>query len=322
MKRVAKHKGPYNIVIEEVDIPTISDTEVLVKAERSLISRGSELWRRYIRPEPIPHSSMGYLLSGTVAEVGTSVTEISPGDRVSARVAHAEYAAVEAVGSPQDPHVGLLPDDVSNEAGLFWPRTTSCIQWVNETGARRGDDMVIIGQGLVGCVIMQVAKDDGLARVIAVDALPSRCEMARGLGADEVVDASAGDPVEAVKALTQGEGADIVVYAVGGRAGPKAFAQGLDMVKRGGLIQVVGLYEDGPLPLDSSKIQGKRLIGGRLDQTGRAEAAERAMRMLAQRKVRAEDTITHRFPAEEAAAAYELVHKNPGEVQGVVLVWD
>ncbi len=322
MKRVAKPEGAYNIVLEEVEIPPVSDSEVLVKAERSLISRGSELWRRYVRPEAIPHSAMGYLLTGRVVEVGARVTEFSPGDRVSTRNPHAEYVAVDVLNSPDDPKVGLLPPEVSMEAGLFWPRTTSCVLWVRETGARKGDDMVILGQGLVGSVIMQVAKADGLARVIAVDALPYRCEMARSLGADEVVDASTEDPVEAVMRLTGGAGADIVVEAVGGKAGIRAFAQAQDMVKRGGLLQVVGLYEDEPLPLDSSKIQGRRLVGGSLDRGLRADAAKRAMQLLGERKVRAEETITHRFPADQAAAAYEFVYKHPEESQGVVLVWD
>ena len=68
MKRVAKPAGAYNIVLEEVDVPIIVPTEVLVCAECSLISRGSEIWRRYVHEEAIDHRMMGYSLVGRVVE--------------------------------------------------------------------------------------------------------------------------------------------------------------------------------------------------------------------------------------------------------------
>ena len=206
MKRVAKPEGAYNIVIEEVDLPRISASQMLIRARRSLISRGSEIWRRYVRPEAIDHHMMGYSLMGTVVEAGAQVEGFSPGERVAAVAPHAEYVAVDVNAPVPDPKVVHLPDGISDEAATFWPLATNSVLWVRETGAGEGETMVILGQGLVGSGCMQVAKADGLARVIAVDALPRRCELARKLGADEVVDASSEDPVEAVSRLTGGKG--------------------------------------------------------------------------------------------------------------------
>ena len=79
--------------------------------------------------------------------------------------------------------------------------------------------MVIQGQGRVGSLCMQAAKAQGVDRVIGIDALPLRCELARELGIDAVIDASAEDPIAKVLELTDGQGAEIVVEAVGGRAG-------------------------------------------------------------------------------------------------------
>lgn len=322
MRRVAKPEGRFNIVLEDVDIPSITDTEVLIRAERTLISRGSEIWRRYVRPEAIPHQMMGYSLTGRVVAVGARVTGYSPDDRVAALAPHAEYVAVEVVHSPHPPSVVRLPDAVSTEAGTFWPLATSSVLWMWETGARRGDTMVILGQGLVGSGCMQVARAGDMGRVIAVDALPRRCELARLLGADEVVNASTEDPVEGVKRLTGGAGADVVVEAVGGRAGARAFAQAQDMVRAGGLLQVLGLYEEEPLPLDSGKIQGRRLIGGYLDSNKRPVGSERALELLATGGIQAEKMITHRFPFTEAAAAFDLLYNRLDEAMGVILVWD
>ena len=129
--------------------------------------------------------------------------------------------------------------------------------------------MVIVGQGLVGSLMLQVARANGRGRLVAVDALPMRCAQAAELEADEVINAADEDPVARVLELTDGNGADVVIYAVGGRAGLRAFDQAQRMTARGGLLQVVGLYEDDPLPLSSSEIQRKRLIGGALPNSDR-----------------------------------------------------
>jgi threonine dehydrogenase-like Zn-dependent dehydrogenase len=310
------------VVIEEVDVPKIADTEVLIRAERTLISRGSEIWRRYVRPEAIEHRMMGYSLVGGIVEVGAQVSGLAVGDRVAASAPHAEYVAVGMGDARTGPRLVVLPDEISSEAGTFWPLATSSVMWMWQIEAGGEETMVILGQGLVGSGCMQVAKAEDMARVIAVDALPLRCDLARQLGADQVVDATAVDPVEAVHKLTEGEGADVVVEAVGGRAGVRAFVQAQDMVKRGGLLQVIGLYEGEPLPLDSSKIQGRRLVGGYLDSSRRVEGSDRALQLLAEGKIQMEKMITHRFPCAEGAAAFDLLYNRLEETMAVILVWD
>ena len=322
MKRVAKPEGQFNIVVEEVEVPAIAPTQVLIRAERTLISRGSEIWRRYVRPEAIDHQMMGYSLAGCVVEVGAQVDGLAIGDRVAAVAPHAEYVAVETVDASPRPRVVHLPDQISAETATFWPLATSSVLWMWQTGARPEDTMVILGQGLVGSGCMQVARAENMGRVIAVEALPSRVALARQLGADEVVDAAAEDPVEAVQRLTGGAGADIVVEAVGGRAGARAFAQAQDMVKRGGLLQVLGLYEDEPLPLDSGKIQGRRLVGGYLDPDQRPLGSDRALTLLAEGEIQMEKMITHRFPFVEAATAFDLLYSRLEETMAVILMWD
>ncbi len=321
MKRVAKPEGAFRIVIEDVPVPEIKESEVLIRAERTLISRGSEIWRRYIRPEAIDHQRMGYSLVGTLVQVGSQVEELSMGERVAAVAPHAEYVVVEVVHPRVRPPVVPLPDSVSAESGTFWPLSTSSVLWMDETEAGPEDTMVILGQGLVGSCCMQVAKASGTGRVIGVDALPLRCKLAADLGADAVVDVSKEDPVDVVNALTEGRGADVVVEAVGGRAGARAFDQAQEMCRRGGLIQVLGLYEDEHLPLDSSKIQGKRLVGGYRDASVRPQGSDRAIQLLAEGGIRPEDMITHRFSFEDAAEAFDLLYNRLGETMGVILVW-
>ena len=321
MKRIAKPAGACNIVVEEVEMPEIAATEILIRAECSLISRGSEIWRRYVREEAISHRMMGYSLVGRVEAVGAEVEGFAVGERVAALAPHAEYAAVEVV-SRNKPAAVRLPAGLSAEAGTFWPLATSSVLWMWQTEAGPDDVVVIQGQGLVGSGCMQAAKAQGAGRVIGIDALPLRCELARQLGADAVIDASTGDPVAQVLELTDGMGADVVVEAVGGRAGAHAFAQAQDMLKGGGLLQVLGLYEGEALPLYSEKIMGKRLVGSYLDAAQRPAGSTRALELLATGQIQFANMITHRFPYAEAAAAFDLLYNRLGETMAVLLLWD
>jgi len=330
MRRVAKPEGQFNIIIEEVEKPELSPHEVLVRSERTLISRGSEIWRRYVAAEAIDPAIMGYSQAGVVVEVGAEVgnevdgevTGIKVGDRVATLRPHAEFVVVDTQRHAND--IIAIPDDVSAEAATFWPLAKSALRWMAATKVHKGQTMVVLGQGLVGSICMQVAKRVHGAHIIAVDALPLRCQLAERLGADEVIDISSEDPVEAVSKLTEGEGADFVIEAVGGRAGAAAFAQAQDMVKRGGLIQVLGLYEGEPLPLDSSKIQGRRILGGIIDVDDKTiiEAGEQAMGHLRAGVIATEDMVTHRMPFTDAAAAFDLLYNKLGETMAVTLVWD
>ena len=215
MKRVIKPEGAYHVEIEDVPLPEIRQTEVLIRTERTLISRGSEIWRRYVREEAIDHQMMGYSLAGTIVQVGAQVDDFSMGERVAALAPHAEYVAVEVVNSRHKPSVVSLPDAVTSEAATFWPLATSSVLWMRDTGVGSDDTMAILGQGLVGSCCMQVARHLHDCRVIAVDALSLRCDLAEQLGASAVVNAGETDPIAAVKELTDGRGADVVVEAVG-----------------------------------------------------------------------------------------------------------
>jgi len=322
MKRVAKAQGRGNIWLEEVDPPKIGPTEVLVQAERSLISRGSEIGRRYDREEAIDPRIMGYSLAGHVVEAGAEVRDFTVGDRVAALAPHAEYVAMEVVNPPHRPSVVPIGPSLSSEAATFWPLATSSVLWMEQTEAGADDCMVIQGQGLVGSGCMQVAKALGVGCVAAVDTLPLRRALADRLGADRVLDGLDRELVEQVRDLTQGRGADVVVEAVGGRAGSAAFAQAQDLVRRGGLIQVLGLYENEPLPLDSGKIQGVRLVGGYLDARARPAGSEKALQLLSTGAIQVDPMITHRFSYKEAKGAFDLLYNELEKTMAVVLVWD
>ena len=136
-----------------------------------------------------------------------------------------------------------------------------------------------------------------------------------------MINAADEDPVRAVHKLTGGLGAEIVVYAVGGPAGPKAFDQSLDMLARGGLLHLVGRYEDAPLPFWSHKFAGKRMFEGYFVRSKGMAEAKRGMDLMATGAIRTDLMTTHRFAFSDAPAAFDLLYRNAGETLGVLLDW-
>jgi L-iditol 2-dehydrogenase len=318
MIRVTKPEGFGNIQLEEVPVPEIEERQVLVKTRATLISRGSELFRRYNQESAVSPAIMGYSLTGVVEKVGTRVTEYRAGDRVKVTAPHAQYAVgpVDA-----EDRVMPLPETVSFEEGTLLPLATSAVAWADTSHPPEGATVVITGQGLVGSLMLQVLRTYRPGRLIVVDALPLRCAMARQFGADAVINAAEEDPVAAVQRLTEKAGADLVIECVGGNAGVKSFEQAQSMVRRGGTLHLIALYQGAPLPLDSSRIMNRRLLAGILSETPRVQHARRAAELIRDGTIQAARMITHRFPYTEAKQAFDLLWKRPGEALGVVLTW-
>ena len=262
---------------------------------------------------------MGYSLTGTVDAVGAEVTDYRVGERVMAVAPHSEYVIAEP--DTNDGRIVPLLDDVSFEEGTFLPLATSSVAWADSSGVKSGDTVVVLGQGLVGSLMMQVFRGHDPARIITVDGLPLRCELSTQLGADVSIDVNETDPVEEVLRLTDGKGADLVVDCVGGYAGIKSFEQAQDMTRRFGIIQLIALYQQAPLPLHSSKIMSKRLVAGILTDEPRSQIAARALQKIKDGEIRASEMITHRFHYTEAKEAFDLLWNAPGNALGVLIKW-
>ena len=129
------------------------------------------------------------------------------------------------------------------------------------------------------------------------------------------------DPVAAVRDLTGGTGADLVIDCVGGYAGINSFAQAQEMTRRFGTLQLIALYQQGPLPLHADKIMSKRLVAGILTTEPRAETAKRAVQLLQSEQIRTAEMITHRFPYTDAKAAFDLLWHSPDDALGVLIKW-
>ena len=293
---------------------------MLVRVHRSLISRGSEIGRRYVAEEALDPGIMGYSAAGEVVETGAAVRDLAPGQRVVAVSPHADFVVA-------DPRLGEnswvlpLPDGLSFERATFHPLLTSSLMWAENSGVQPGDSVAILGQGLVGLLVLQALAPFNPGIIVTVDTLPRRCALSRDLGADVAINAAEDDPVARVLEATGGSGAQVVIDCVGGAAGIRSFEQAQAMSADGGRIVLIALYQGAPLPLDASRVQRRTVVGGFWARRARRPYALRALDLLASEEIKVDPLITHHFPGDDAKTAFDLLYERSGEAMGVVLDW-
>ena len=253
-----------------------------------------------------------------VWSISLSVTGWAP----SRRTRNMWWGPPSPSGRQNYPRYLLLSPGVGWDQAPYWMLTASAVRWTDIAPFERDNVIVVLGQGLVGSLILQVMRSIDAGRLVAVDAAPLRCELAAALGADYVINAADEDPVSAVRRLSDGIGAELVVYAVGGPAGPRAFEQGMEMLAEGGTLHLIGKYEHQYLPLSSGTIQGRRILGGYFGGQWHTGSARRALALIESGAIDTHRMTTHRFPYTRAPEAFHLLHDHTDQTLGVLLDWD
>ena len=171
-----------------------------------------------------------------------------------------------------------------------------------------GETELVVGAGPIGLMHLQVAKMFG-ARVIAADLIPERLELARRLGADAVLDSSAGDLKQTMLDWTSGRGADAAVVTVG--ASP-VVAQAAECLADGGRLNIfAGVYPSAPLGIEPNLIHYRELIiTGSSDST--PEDMHSALGYIESGAVKVEPLISHVVPLDRLAEGFELVSNRQG----------
>ena len=319
MMRLVKEQGFGEVRMKESDRPLPGADQVLVEVKRSLVSAGSELFARYVKEEAVSPDIMGYSDAGTVAEVGVNIRSLGVGDRVVASAPHAQYVLGHESGRRH--RVFSIPAALDEERAPFVFLTRSSLMWADTTPLRGGETVVVLGQGLIGALYAQVVRRRHPGRVITVDGYPLRCDISRKIGADVVINCFEEDPVAAVRDLTGGNGAEVVVECVGGKGGIRSFEQAQKMLSGEGVLHLIGKYQGGPLPFYGDDYMNKVLVAGiRVDESVETYT-ERAVEEILEDRVNVRDLITHRLPWQETPAAYTMLYERPEEALGVVLEW-
>jgi threonine dehydrogenase-like Zn-dependent dehydrogenase len=232
-----------------------------------------------------------------------------------------------------------VPDGITDEQVLFLsdivPTAYSGLRWAE---LQPGESIAVWGCGPVGLQVLRLARIMGASQVIGVDVQRYRLDAARRFADATVVDAGHVDSVEAVRELTGGRGADVCIEAIGmevdrsilekvsnvlhQQAGAiTAVERCFSAVRRAGRVSILGFYGTryAHFPLGSWVDKGLRVQAG---QAPVHEYIDELMKLVVERKLRAEEIITHRLPLEQAAHAYHISNdKQDGCIKVVLDPW-
>lgn len=197
-----------------------------------------------------------------------------------------------------------LPDHEPRER-LILGQPLGTIIW----GARKlpnllHQDVAVIGQGPIGLMFDHLLSNMGAKRVIGLDRIPDRLEMARRMRATHTIHVDEVDPKQAIAELTGGRGVDLVVEAVGHQ--PETLHLAVSLCRREGTVLMFGVPDAEVYPLPAWEILRKniRLIGTVHPEVQRDLPL--ALDMIRQGRIDVSPLITHRFGFEQAQAAFEL----------------
>lgn len=198
-----------------------------------------------------------------------------------------------------------IPDGLSDEQVLMCPDIMSTGFSGAESGrVRLGDTVAVFAQGPIGLCATAGARLLGATTIIGVEAIPARMEIARKMGADQVVDITKVDPVQEIMRLTDGRGVDVAIEALGRQ---ETFEAALRVLRPGGTLSSLGVYSsDLKIPLGA-------FLAGLGDHTivttlcpGGKERMRRLMEVVASGRLDTRPLVTHRFRLDQIEHAYEL----------------
>jgi len=335
--------GREDIRIEEVPIPKAAVGELIVRVGAALTC-GTDLkvFRRgYHARMIVPPALFGHELAGTVVEAGDGVAAFAAGNRVVAlnsapcgqcffcergqenlcddllfnNGAYAEFIRIPArIVAKNTLHV---PDHVPLEHAALTEPLACAVHGFEDSGARSGDTIAVIGGGPLGLMILHVAALAG-CHAIAIVKHDGQAEAARQLGAKHVVQTtSIRKAVRETRALTEkNRGVDIAIEAVGL---PDAWEEALELVRKGGTVNFFGGCALGThVNLDTNRIHYSDIT---LRSTFHHTPAicRRALDMIAEGRFQAQAFITGHAHLYELNRVFEKLMKRSSEIKTAIV---
>jgi alcohol dehydrogenase len=331
MQAVVYH-GSGKVAWEEVPEPEITDEgDVLVRVDATTIC-GTDL---HILKGDVPECRPGLILGheavGTIDEAGDGVHTLCPGDRVlvpcvstcgtcrycregrygqclegggwvlghTTDGTQAEYVRVPYA----DTSLYKVPAGVSDEEILMLSDIlpTSYEVGVLNGNVRPGDVVVVVGAGPIGLSAISGAQLFSPSHIVAIDLADSRLQAAKDFGADILVNSSYENPLDVVKKLTGGLGADVTIEAVGA---PASFELAVALVRPGGRVANIGVHgEPATLHLERDWIRDLTITTGLVD----TYSIPTLMELVRTRQIDARKFITHHFEMDQFEHAYEVL---------------
>ncbi|MEV7502580.1 NAD(P)-dependent alcohol dehydrogenase [Streptomyces sp. NPDC093018] len=332
-------------------VPEPGPTDAVVRTTKALIcTSDSHTVQGGIGPRT--DLTLGHEGVGVVHAVGDEVEDFRPGDRVLVGAITPDWGDLAAQNgypsqsggalggfkfanlkdgvfaeyfhvSGADANLARIPGDIPDDVAVYCADMLSTGFMGAEHGAIPiGGTVAVLAQGPVGLMATAGARLRGAGLVIGVESVPNRQELARFYGADVIVDFGKEDVVERIHELTDGQGVDTAIEALGADV---TFQTAVKVTKPGGTISVIGYFGQGEfvrIPrVEWGVGMADKTIATGLCPGGRLRM-ERLLRVLANKRVDPTRLTTHRFPFSEMERAFEVSDKKLEDTVKVLVSFD
>lgn len=326
-------------LVEVAEPETIGPHEVKIRVVFTGVC-GSELHAYHgTHPFRKPPLISGHEFSGIVQEIGSEVTRVKVGDRVTAEpqvpcgacyeCANGMYhmcpdkqvlgahgwtgSFAEHIVMPEQVLI-VLPDEVSLEHGTLYEPLAVGMHAVRISGCGAGDRVLVIGCGPIGLAIIMAARMIGCKEVIASDAVNHNLGVAMKLGATRTINVRECSQLDEIKAITAGIGVDYTFLAFGN--GP-IVTESIELTRKGGTIMEVAVLGS-PKEVDFSNFY-QREINMRGSNVYVAEDFALVGKLVESKMFDLDLYISHILPIEEAAKAFHMMDKKTEHFVKVLL---
>ncbi|GAB3018445.1 zinc-binding alcohol dehydrogenase family protein [Niabella terrae] len=323
---------------EQEDLSVSAPDEVLIAIQKIGIC-GSDIHaykgKHPFTPFPV---IQGHEYSGRVVAVGSAVTRVKPGDRVTGRpqqvcgkcgpcrsgrynvCSHLKVEGFQAPGAARDLFIlpeertYPVPDNLSyDEIALIEPaavaaHATSLIDRIEEK------QVVITGAGPIGNLIAQFAKMRGAKRVIVSDFNPFRLQLLREMGISDTIHLDEEDFDAGIQRILGDSGFEVGIEAVGAEP---ALHNLVGQLQKGGELLIVGVYE--ALPRINMGFVGEHELTIKGSMMYKDEDYRRAIEMAVTGKIKLKELITHRFDFKNYNEAYAFIEQHPNQILKVLI---
>lgn len=340
MKALCKKEAKPGIWMIEAPVPEIGPDDVLIKIRKTAIC-GTDIhiykwdeWSQKTVPVPL---ITGHEFMGEIAKVGSHVTHLKIGQRVSGEGhlvcgkcrncrggkqhlciktvgigVHRQGAFAEYLSLPAS-NVFELPDDISDDIASFFDPLGNAVHTALSFDLV-GEDVLITGAGPIGVMAVAICKHAGARHVVITDVNDYRLDLARKMGATKAVNVKNDDLKKVMKDLKMTEGFDVGLEMSGN---PSAFRQMIELTRHGGKIALLGIPPaDTSIDWNHVIFKGlfiKGIYGREMYETWYK------MKALVQSGLNLKPIITHRFKADDFQQAFDaMASGNSGKV---ILEW-
>ena len=318
--------GPHNYQVEEIPLPQLSDQDILIKVSACGLCGSDIRTLKFGHLRITPPFTLGHEVTGEIIEVGPHAdSPFNYGERIAiapvvycgtcgyCQNGHSEYCEnyreigqtwpggfAEYMLIPQDAlrHgvIHPIPDSLDSISATLSEPLGACLHAIDRMDLEVVRSAAIFGAGTIGCLMLQLLRDQGVKEIAVIDPNVNRLELAQKIGADFLINNRVENAAEKIKSLSSEGGVDLAITAT---AAPAALIQAIEIMNKGGqIIAFAGLpKKQSVLEIDMNTIHYKCLkISGSSIYAPRHH--RKALDLIADGTIRVDEMVTT-FPLRE-----------------------